>query len=154
LPGDILVKADRATMAYSLESRSPLLDYRLAELAARIRPGWKVRGTNGKYVFKEAMAPYVPPPVLARSKMGFVAPLAQWMRTSLKPVFERMVLCPEMEQYLALGQVRRLWREHQSGYSDHGRPLWSLLMLACWRARWTGAGRESEALASCLRPVP
>ena len=139
LPGDILVKADRATMAYSLESRSPWLDYRLGELAGRLPTALKLRGRIGKYLFKQAMGPYVPRSVITRSKMGFSVPLAEWFRTSLKPVFQQQVLHPEMERYLSFGEVRRVWNEHQSGLGDHSRKLWNLLMLAEWHSHHTGS---------------
>jgi asparagine synthase (glutamine-hydrolysing) len=135
LPGDILVKADRATMAYSLESRSPWLDYRLAELAFRLPPWYKIRGRTGKYVFKRALAGYIPRRIRERTKMGFSVPLAHWFRTSLKPVFQSLAMAQEMEQFLSLGEVRRLWEEHQSRLHNHDQKLWSLLMLAAWHQR-------------------
>ena len=141
LPGDILVKADRTTMAYSLESRSPWLDYRLAELAFRLAPEFKIRGRIGKYVFKRALAEYIPAAVRERAKMGFSVPLAEWFRTSLKPAFQRLVLAAEMEEFLALGEVQRLWEQHQSRRHNHDRKLWNLLMLAAWNQRHRGGGR-------------
>jgi asparagine synthase (glutamine-hydrolysing) len=139
LPGDILVKADRATMAYSLESRSPWLDYRLGELACRLPSAFKLHGRSGKHIFKRALAPYVPDEVITRRKMGFSVPLAEWFRTSLKPVFQAQALQPGMERYLSLSETRRLWSEHQSGLHDHSRKLWNVLMLACWESRHPGA---------------
>jgi asparagine synthase (glutamine-hydrolysing) len=135
LPGDILVKADRATMAYSLESRSPWLDYRLAELAFRLPAPFKVHGRVGKYIFKRAMASYIPPTIVERTKMGFSVPLADWFRTSLKPLFQSLVLGSGMEELLSLGEVRRIWEEHQSRLHNHDRKLWNLLMLAAWNRR-------------------
>jgi asparagine synthase (glutamine-hydrolysing) len=132
LPGDILVKADRATMAYSLESRSPWLDYRLAELFGRMPSAFKLHGRAGKHIFKRAMAPYVPAPLLHRKKMGFSVPLAAWFRTSLKPAFEDSVLQPGSDCFYMPAEVRRIWREHQSGLHDHSRKLWNLLMLSVW----------------------
>jgi asparagine synthase (glutamine-hydrolysing) len=132
LPGDILVKADRATMAYSLESRSPWLDYRLGELAGKLPPELKIRGLVGKWVFKRALEPLVPEPVITRRKMGFSVPMAEWLRTSLKETFETTVLSGEAARYLNLAEARRLWGEHQSGFSNHERKLWTLLALALW----------------------
>ncbi len=134
LPGDILVKLDRATMAYSLEARSPWLDYRLAELAFRLPPHFKIRGTRGKIIFKEAVAPFVPHEILARRKMGFSPPLAAWFRASLSSTFRTLVFRPEMEEYVNLSEVQRLWDEHQSRTGNHDRKLWNLLMLAAWDA--------------------
>jgi len=147
LPGDILVKADRATMAYSLETRSPWLDYRLGELACRLPAGFKLHGRTGKHIFKQAVGPYVPRPVMTRRKMGFQVPLAEWFRTSLKPVFQQQVMHPAMDRYFSLGEVRRLWNEHQSGLHDHSRKLWNLLMLANWDARRCGSDLQASAVA-------
>jgi asparagine synthase (glutamine-hydrolysing) len=132
LPGDILVKADRATMAYSLESRSPWLDYRLVEFAARLPVEFKISGAIGKFIQKRAMASYLPPAVLGRPKMGFSPPLAQWLRSSLRPLFESLVLSASMEKFFRPAEARRLWNEHQSGVRDHSRKLWNLLVLASW----------------------
>lgn len=143
LPGDILVKADRATMAYSLEGRSPWMDYRLGELAMRLPSAYKLSGSVGKHIFKRALAPYVPDPILTRSKMGFSVPLAEWFRTSLKPIFHTFVLRDAMERYLSLGEVRKLWDQHQSGLHNHDQKLWNLLMLACWDARHAGGGASA-----------
>jgi asparagine synthase (glutamine-hydrolysing) len=149
LPGDILVKADRATMAYSLEGRSPWLDYRIAELAFRLPPEFKVRGTIGKYIFKKAMSPVVAKQVISRPKMGFQVPLAEWFRTSLVDTFQSAVMREDMERYLSLSEVDRLWKAHQSGRANHDRKLWSLLMLACWDARY-GPARQPATLAGIL----
>jgi asparagine synthase (glutamine-hydrolysing) len=135
LPGDILVKVDRASMAYSLEARAPLLDYRVAEAAASLPAKYKVSGTSGKHIFKQAFSDHLPPATTSRRKMGFGVPKAEWFRTSLKPTFTKLVLRPEMEKYLNLATVRRIWEHHQGGYTDHSVKLWYLLMLACWEGR-------------------
>lgn len=145
LPGDILVKVDRATMAHSLESRAPWLDHRLAELAGRLPANYKLNGRVGKHIFKTAVQPYLPPQLLTRSKMGFVVPLSQWFRSSLKPVFETTVLRPEMEQYISLPEVRRIWTEHQAGLRNHQTTLWNLLMLARWDEHHYRQGRQQVA---------
>jgi asparagine synthase (glutamine-hydrolysing) len=148
LPGDILVKMDRATMAFSLEARAPFLDYRIVELAGRMPWWFKLNGRSGKDIFKRALAPYVPEALLRRPKMGFAVPMDEWMRTSLKPLFERRVLGEPMRRYLDLEEVRRIWGQHQSGLRNHGRRLWSLLMLAAWDERWRERGcPQPEAVA-------
>jgi asparagine synthase (glutamine-hydrolysing) len=132
LSGDILVKVDRASMAFSLEVRSPLLDYRLADLALNFPSSFKLHRGTGKFVLKEAVSPVVPRPAITRRKMGFQVPLADWLRTSLKPVFESAVMRPDMERYVNLAEARRLWDQHQSGLHNHDRKLWNLLTLAKW----------------------
>ena len=155
LPGDILVKTDRATMTYSLEGRAPWLDYRLAELSARLPSSFKIRGRTGKYIFKQAVSPYVPPAILERTKMGFSVPLAEWFRTSLRPIFQSLVLNREMEEFLSLGEAKRIWNEHQSRLHNHDRKLWNLLMLAAWNAshrrhvRCEMTGRAESPLPVC-----
>jgi asparagine synthase (glutamine-hydrolysing) len=134
LPGDILVKVDRATMAYSLESRAPWLDHRIVELAFGLPVHFNLNGRSGKYILKKAVEPYLPRDITTRSKMGFSVPLKLWFRTSLKPIFESLVLSPRMEEYVRLAEVRRVWEEHQSGMWDHTPKLWDLLMLAGWDA--------------------
>lgn len=147
LPGDILVKADRATMAYSLEGRAPWMDHRLAELAFQLPDEWKIYGRSGKHIFKQAVAQLVAPEVIHRPKQGFAVPLAQWFRTSLKPAFGSMVLeSPEAATYYSIPEVRRIWSEHQSGLHDHSRKLWNLLMLSAWDARHRNP-RNHSALA-------
>jgi asparagine synthase (glutamine-hydrolysing) len=131
LPGDILVKVDRATMAHSLESRAPWLDHRLAELAFRLPVSLKLHGTTGKYVLKEAMRRTLPPPVISRRKMGFSVPLSSWMRSALRPVFDSTVISGEMAEYFSVEHVRTLWRE-----PINGTLLWYLLILGLWHQRW------------------
>jgi asparagine synthase (glutamine-hydrolysing) len=132
LPGDILVKADRATMAYSLEGRSPWLDYRIAERAARMPAAWKIKGLQGKHIFKKLLEPLVPHDILYRPKMGFSVPLAHWFRTSLVPVYRQTVLSGEADALLARPEANRLLEQHLSGLHDNSRKLWNVLMLACW----------------------
>lgn len=138
LPGDILVKADRATMAWSLEARSPWLDYRLAELAAGLPAEWKIAGLQGKYIFKKTLEPLLPAEILWRPKMGFVMPLKEWFRGELRPVFEREVLEGPDTGLIERGEARRLFEEHLSGRHNRDRHLWYLLVLQLWARRWGG----------------
>ena len=132
-------------MAYSLEGRAPWLDHRIQELSGRLPSNWKIQARVGKYIFKEAARPFLPPVLLTRKKMGFSVPLAAWFRSSLKPVFEAVVLRDDLERYLSLPQVRNLWSEHQSGLHDHSRKLWNLLMFAHWDLRY-GPGRNQAGV--------
>ena len=136
LPGDMLVKMDRAAMAHSLENRSPWLDHRLAELAGSLPTNFKLHGLERKYIWKAAVSQFVPEAILERRKMGFQAPLAKWFRTSLRPVFQEAVLAPGGSEYFDPGVVGRMWNEHQSGAYDHGRKLWTLLVFILWTRQW------------------
>lgn len=137
LPGDILVKMDRATMASSLESRAPWLDPALAEYSATLPPAFKLRDGIGKRVVRSAYQHRLPAETLSRRKMGFGPPIARWLRTSLRERFERTVFRKPMEAYLDLTAVRGFWQEHQSGANDHRVwMLWNIFMLACWDERF------------------
>jgi asparagine synthase (glutamine-hydrolysing) len=82
------------------------------------------------------MAAYVPRPLIERTKMGFSVPLASWFRTSLRPVFEAAVLPEGIGGLLSVAAVQKLWREHQSGISNHDKKLWNLLMLGLWHGKY------------------
>jgi asparagine synthase (glutamine-hydrolysing) len=152
LPGDILVKVDRSTMAYSLEARAPWLDYRLGELAGRMPAQFKIHVNSGKHIFKEAVKPHLPEPVLSRRKMGFSVPLASWFRTSLKATFADVVLQPAMEPLLNLDVARKLHQTHLAGVRDYSRELWTLLMLGCWQSCHAGAS-DGQALFAAAIPA-
>jgi asparagine synthase (glutamine-hydrolysing) len=131
LPGDILTKVDRASMAHSLEVRVPILDYELVEWSASLPPETKLRGREGKYLFKQAMEPYLSRDLLYRPKMGFAVPLAAWFRGPLRDRVREAVTSPVLldtgifdERFLA-----RMVDEHQSGLRDFSAPLWSVLMF-------------------------
>ncbi|MGH9939688.1 MAG: asparagine synthase-related protein, partial [Blastocatellia bacterium] len=112
----------------------PLLDHRLMELAARIPSNLKLRGREGKYIFKRAMSAILPPEVLSRPKQGFVAPVAGWLREDLRE-FASAALFDKTanDGWLDRAALARLWRDHQSGRRDYSRPLWAALMFKMWR---------------------
>lgn len=131
LPGDILTKVDRMSMAASLEAREPLLDHRLIEFAARLPHRQRLRGTTGKWLVKRTMERYLPEDILYRRKQGFVTPLAQWFRGPLAGE-ARAVASSELltgSGWFARKALSRLADDHIAGRSDHGRVLWQLLML-------------------------
>ena len=136
LPGDILVKVDRATMAWSLESRAPWLDHRIVEFAGSLPPEFKLRGRNRKRILRAAMSPYLPNAIVNRRKHGFEVPLAEWLRSGLRTIFEGAVFDFGGERLLDLNAVRQLWGEHQSQSRNHGRKLWTIFILAMWSRHW------------------
>ncbi len=139
LPGDILVKVDRMSMAHSLEVRAPFLDYRVIEFAATLPSSWKISGGDKKIILKNTFSRLLPETVLNRPKQGFTVPLAAWFRCDLKALAEENLLCqPALAEYLSLAEVQRIWQEHQSAKADHGTLLWSLLMLAIWHREYLG----------------
>lgn len=134
LPGDILTKVDRASMANSLEVRVPLLDHTLVEWAAAIPPQEKLRGREGKYILKKALEPYLPPEILYRPKQGFAVPLAAWFRGPLRQHVRDALLGPTLRDcaLFEMHFVERLVAQHQSGAFDHSAVLWTLSMFAAF----------------------
>jgi asparagine synthase (glutamine-hydrolysing) len=134
LPYDLLVKMDIATMANSLEARSPLLDHEVMQYCARLPTDLKVRGRTGKYLLKAIARRYLPAENLDRRKMGFGAPVGAWLRGELRPMVEDLLLSPRSLQrgYFREEPLHALAREHFDGTNDHSFRLWSLLWLELW----------------------
>ena len=131
MPGDILTKVDRTSMAVSLEAREPLLDHRLVEFAARLPEEMRVSGSTGKYLLKRAMETRLPHDILYRSKQGFVTPIAQWLRGPLADQARAIASSGRLASsgWFEPKALARLADEHIAGLSDHSRLLWQLLML-------------------------
>ena len=134
LTGDMLVKVDRMSMAASLEVRCPLLDHDLADFAATLPHRWKIANGKGKQILLKALGDRLPPELLARPKMGFGVPLADWFRGSLRELLWTHLTAPRfVDRGIVSGPfVRQLLAEHQSGRRDNQQWLWSLLMLEMW----------------------
>ena len=130
LPGDILTKVDRTSMAVSLEAREPLLDHRLVEFAARLPERMRVRGSTGKYLLKKSLERYLPNDVLYRPKQGFVTPIAEWLRGPLAGT-ARGIASGSLPQtgFFDPKAIAALAEAHIAGRADHSRTLWQLLML-------------------------
>ena len=131
LPGDILTKADRTSMAVSLEAREPLLDHRLVEFAAALPERMRVRGGQGKWLLKKAMRRYLPDDILYRPKQGFVTPIAQWLRGPLASEARAIASSAALSRtgWFDTARLATLGEAHLSGRADHSRLLWQLLML-------------------------
>ncbi|KLE35420.1 XrtA/PEP-CTERM system amidotransferase [Aurantiacibacter luteus] len=131
LPGDILTKVDRTSMAVSLEAREPLLDHRLIEFAATLPEGLRVRRGQGKWVLKKAMERYLPRDILYRPKQGFVTPIADWFRGPLAGKARGIASSAMLARtgWFDNARVAELAEAHIAGRSDHSRLLWQLLML-------------------------
>ncbi|MEO0642912.1 MAG: asparagine synthase C-terminal domain-containing protein, partial [Pseudomonadota bacterium] len=131
LPGDILTKVDRTSMAVSLEAREPLLDHRLVEFAARLPDRLRVRGSVGKYLLKRTMEPHLPRDILYRAKQGFVTPIAQWLRGPLADEARRVTRSGTLSEtgWFAPAALKAVADAHIAGRSDNARLLWQLLML-------------------------
>ncbi|MBH5322760.1 XrtA/PEP-CTERM system amidotransferase [Aurantiacibacter sediminis] len=131
LPGDILTKVDRTSMAVSLEAREPLLDHRLVEFAAGLPEGLRVRGGQGKYMLKKAMERYLPKDILYRPKQGFVTPIAEWLRGPLAGKARGIAKSAMLARtgWFDNEKLAQLSEAHIAGKSDHSRLLWQLIML-------------------------
>ena len=137
LPGDILTKVDRASMAHALEVRVPILDHPFVEWAASLPSDLKVRGGEGKAVFKQALERHLPRDILYRPKQGFAVPIAKWFRGPLRERVRGAVLGPHLagSGWFDMDYLTRLVDDHQSGRRDHATPLWTLLMFEAFLRR-------------------
>ena len=131
LPGDILTKVHRASMAHALEVREPLLDHPLMEWVSGLPSALKLHQGEGKYLLKKALEPYLPQDILYRQKMGFAVPLASWFRGPLRETVRTSVLGPRLMDCGIFNPtfLAHLVEEHQAGRRDYSAPLWSLLMF-------------------------
>ena len=134
LPGDILVKVDRMSMANSLETRAPLLDYRVVEYAAQIPAALKLHGKEKKYILKNAFERMLPDDVLYRKKMGFSVPLAQWLRNELFELADAAFHSDDggLAHCFDMHKVKNLWQNHQRGEDQNTQELWSMLVFELW----------------------
>ena len=131
LPGDILTKVDRTSMAVSLEAREPLLDHRLVEFGARLPETQRVRRGTGKYLMKQVMRRSLPDDILFRPKMGFVTPIAQWLRGPLAGEARAIADSATLGRtgWFDAAPLRNLAEAHIAGTADNSRLLWQLVML-------------------------
>jgi asparagine synthetase B (glutamine-hydrolysing) len=134
LPDDLLVKMDIASMARSLEVRSPFLDHELVELCARLRPEWKVAGSTGKRILRDIVAKDLPPELLRAPKRGFSVPLEEWFRTTARATLRDGVLPLHgaLKPFLRASRIETLVAEHLSGSANHAQRLWALWVLNSW----------------------
>jgi asparagine synthase (glutamine-hydrolysing) len=145
LPGQSLTILDRATMAYSLESRSPFLDPRFAEFMARVPTSLKIKGRRLRYLERKLGERYLPPEVLRRRKQGFASPLMYILESEVRSLAPRLLLQSELVRagYLRAERVKQLVDEHLSRRYDHGNRIWLLLSAEVWYRRYIS--RRSQA---------
>jgi asparagine synthase (glutamine-hydrolysing) len=149
LVGDINTKVDRASMAHSLEVREPLMDHELVQWLATLPSSMKLRGSQGKHLFKKALEPHLPNDVLYRPKMGFAVPLARWFRGPLRQRVRDSLLGGPMRDsgYFDARVIEDLVNQHQTGQLDHSGPLWSLLMFDAFLRQSSGLGSRPTTTA-------
>ena len=146
LPGDLLVKMDIATMAFSLEARSPLLDHELMEFAATLPPGFKARGLQRKIGLRAALRGWVPDDILDGPKRGFSVPLARWLREQLGTYAREVLQDPSTAArgWFRQSEVQRLLDRHATGQEDNSGRIWALLALEVWHRERETAGRPGR----------
>jgi len=134
LADDLLVKMDRASMAHSLEARSPFLDHVFMEFVASLPANMKLKQTHTKRLLKAAMRGVLPERVLDRPKMGFGAPIARWLRNELHEMAKDILLSSRALQrgYFRPKTVTALFKEHCEAQRDHSELLWDLLIMELW----------------------
>lgn len=148
LPGDILTKVDRMSMAVSIEARVPLLDHHLVEFAMRVPASLKMRDGTGKWIFREALRGYVPDEIFQRPKQGFGVPLVHWLRGPLRHRVDALAAPRSpLAGWVDLRAVATVVAEHQSARRDHSALLWKLIVLQLWLERHAGGTAPARDLA-------
>jgi asparagine synthase (glutamine-hydrolysing) len=134
LVDDLLIKADRMSMAASLELRVPFLDYRLVEFAATIPSKHKIKKGEGKYPLKKMMEGILPNDIIYRKKMGFPTPLKLMFQNELRSYAENLLLSEEtkLHQFFKKTRIEQLIQEHNNDKFDHHKTLWQLVVLEEW----------------------
>ena len=148
---DLLVKMDVASMANSLETRSPFLDHEVVEFAARLPERYKLgRFGRQKSLLKLLARRYVPRENIDRPKMGFGVPVGRWLRSSLRDMAHDVLFSSRAQSrgYLDMAEVRGLWDEHQAGTADRAFPLWTLMMLELWQREFVDASGARPSVAA------
>jgi asparagine synthase (glutamine-hydrolysing) len=149
LPGDILTKVDRMSMAVSLEARVPLLDHKLIEfVCTRIPASMKMKGLATKHIFKRAVRDLVPAEILDRPKQGFGIPIDQWINQQLRErVRGTLTEARTMQRgYVEPRYVQLLLDEHERGRRDHATELWTLFMLELWQRKFVDQSRDNRSI--------
>ncbi|WP_044641081.1 asparagine synthase (glutamine-hydrolyzing) [Risungbinella massiliensis] len=132
LPGDILVKADKMTMAHSLELRVPFVDTKVFDLARRIPTKYKIANGTTKYVLREAMHRLVPKEIFSRKKLGFPVPIRVWLRNEIYDHAREILFDPAIKPFVNQDVVHQMLEDHKNGIADYSRKLWNIIIFSQW----------------------
>jgi asparagine synthase (glutamine-hydrolysing) len=154
LPGDILTKVDRMSMAASLEARAPLLDHKLIDFVTTIPSSLKLKGLETKYIMKKAVADLVPDEILNRPKQGFGVPIQEWINRQLRArIREELAnLTSGNRDYIDQTYVQVLLDEHDRGRRDHSMSLWALFMFQLWHREYVDNPKRSKTSEHLCEP--
>ncbi len=146
LPGDILVKVDRAAMSASLETRAPFLDARIVRAAWRLPEAARINGKTGKVILREILYRHVPKALIERPKQGFAVPLDRWLRGALRGWADDLLARQDLLSLAEIGPdaVQRLWQDHLQERANNGQKLWVLLMLMSWLSHYAQTLQSAE----------
>lgn len=145
LPGDILVKIDRAAMSSSLETRSPFLDARVVDAAWKLPIDAKIKHKTGKHILRDILFRHAPADLIERPKQGFAIPIDHWLRGALREWSATLLARRDLLEMVHLNpeDVSVLWNQHLRGLANHGQKLWTLLMLLAWLAHHANHLRQT-----------
>lgn len=146
MPGDILMKADKMTMAHSLELRVPFLDKELFEVARRIPAKYRIAGGTTKYVFRKAMQGIIPDFILDRPKLGFPVPLRDWMKGKSGLAVLEQIKASGIDEYINISAVESMLAKHRAGQGDYARRIWTIYIFALWHVAYMKDHVELETL--------
>ena len=134
LPDDIFQKVDRASMAVSLETRAPFMDFEVIEYAMSLPLSLKIKNNQGKWILKQLLYQYVPKEIVDRPKMGFGVPIGDWLRGPLREWAESLINNDKLikDGYLDIETVKYIWNEHLSKKRDRTSEIWNILMFQAW----------------------
>ncbi|WP_159886342.1 asparagine synthase (glutamine-hydrolyzing) [Paenibacillus puerhi] len=136
MPGDILMKADKMTMAHSLELRVPFLDVELYEVSRRIPAKFRIAEGTTKYVFRKAMEGIIPEFILNRPKLGFPVPMRDWMKGQRGSTILEQIEASGIDDYIRMDSIRSMLDGHRSGKGDYARRIWTIYMFALWHSTY------------------
>jgi asparagine synthase (glutamine-hydrolysing) len=156
LPDDILLKADKMTMANALELRVPFLDHKLVEFAAELPARFKLQGRRGKALLRRSMRGVLPDPILHRRKKGFPVPTEQWLRTTMRDYARDTLLATTSacRSHLNAGAIEQILREHERGVVNRHQEIWALIVFENWHRLFVaGAGRPEDRVAEPVNEV-